>query len=176
MAGSDDIPIFYSLLVQFNQRLFADDFAAARGLLQRMSEHPEATECHVVAWTAAILFREGETDEALAMLDQAIRQNWRDKWICHRERADELVRLSRYREAISDYDAVLADKTPLVVERIHIPARFKKAYALARLGDPEFERVIVELPDDGIDRVAGEFVDVAALKRLYAQIRPRRRN
>ena len=150
---------------KFIPALRAGDFIRAEQALQ---EWKPKTSAAMYIWAKSILMvRTGKIEKANELLSEAINGGKDEGRICHHARADNYLNAKQYAEALNDFNAILADKTPRVQEMLGSDCLFRKAYILAVLGKHEFLSVIDKVTPDYSSFIVDKNYDRLAIINVY---------
>lgn len=128
-----------SLESEFEALLFSNDLVAANKALERWiaAENPE--RALATFSRACLLEKMGRPETAIESLSTVIADEIPNYELCLIHRASIYFATKRFREAAVDFQAILDDKSPMMVDGFHMSAQFCKTWCLAALGDPDFE-------------------------------------
>ncbi len=150
---------------RFMPAIRAGDFIRAE---QALEEWKRQTSNTMYLWAKSILMvRTGKIEKANEILSDVINKGQDEGRICHHARADNYLNSKKYLDALSDFSAILADKTPRVQEMLGSDCLFRKAYILAVLGKHEFLSVIDKVTPDYSSFIVDKNYDRLALINVY---------
>ena len=141
------------------------DFAKARLALDQWKSQTTPTMYEM--FRAFLARSMGHFDEALKILTEVIENKNDQNRICLHSRADLYLDNKKFELALKDFETILDDHTPKVVEMLSGDCLFRKLFILARLGDGEFETLIDRLAPDAENFVTDAIYDKGGLTRIY---------
>lgn len=142
-------------------------YAEAEETLAEYARVVPENQVGITTLRAGLLRQKGQVNDALALLSDAIENGKDENCLCRMSRARLFLKNEDYRAALRDCDAILNDKTPHMIERFHNFYLFLKAYALAKLKDPEFDSVAKGIPREYSVWIAGRTLKVGDLRSIY---------
>ena len=150
---------------RFMPALRAGDFIKAE---QALEEWKRQTSNAMYLWAKSILLvRTGKIEKANQILSEVINKGQDEDRICHHARADNYLNTRKYLDALSDFNAILSDKTPRVQEMLASDCLFRKSYILAVLGNHEFLSVIDKITPEYSSFIIDRSYDKMALVNVY---------
>jgi tetratricopeptide (TPR) repeat protein len=127
-----------ALEIEFKRLLRLNDCEAAHKALDRWLEKTNPSRASLAHWRATTFARQGDYKSALSALTNVIHAGEDRNELCRVARAGIYLRLSKWSNALADYDIILSSGLPVVKRSFQASARFMKAYILARQGEGNF--------------------------------------
>ena len=160
-----------SLENDFETLFRRNDLVAAKAALDRWVAADNPSVALSEFWRACLLDKMGNRDAAIAILSDVVASGIPRYQLCLLERASIYFESKRFRAAATDYQSILDDKSPMMVDGFHLSARFCKAWCLAALGDPDFEQEAAKVAPGYSEWRNGGFKTIAEIRKIYDEAR-----